>query len=109
MSRTEGATPVVTVVPLLKLVGSWEDFLSMETSELDARRLRRYERTGGPLGSESFTVTAERQLRRTLRRGKPDPQGNRASQISMVSPDSGGVGAAWVDRRTDCCTCQRPL
>jgi putative transposase len=64
----------------LKLrVDHWEAFLGMETSEEEIKRLRRYERTGRPLGSESFTVAVERHLRRTLRRGKPGPQSSRAS------------------------------
>jgi putative transposase len=70
---------LVTAAPLLKLVGNWEDFLSLETSEEEARRLRRYERSGRPLGDEPFTVAVERQLQRTLRRGKPGPQASRAS------------------------------
>src|SRR5574341_1106518 len=64
----------VTAAPLLKRVDNWEDFLSLETPEEEARRLRRYERTGRPLGDEPFTVAVERQLRRTLWRGKPGPR-----------------------------------
>ena len=52
---------------------------SREEIEEEVKRLRRYERTGRPLGDESFIVAVERQLRRTLRRGKPCPQGSRAS------------------------------
>ena len=66
----------------LKLrVDHWEAFLGMETSEEEIKRLRRYERTGRPLGSESFTGAgeSERHLRRTLRRGKPGPKGSRDS------------------------------
>ena len=70
---------LVTVAPLLKLVDHWEDFLCMGTSEEEVKRLRRSERTGRPLGDEPFTVAVERQLRRPLRRGKPGPQGSRAS------------------------------
>ena len=70
---------LVTVAPLLKLVDHWEDFLCMETSEEEVKRLRRTERTGRPLGDESFTAAVERCLRRTLHRGKPGPKGCRAS------------------------------
>ena len=71
---------LVTVAPpLLKLVDHWEGFLCMETSEEEVKRLRRSERTGRPLGDEPFTMAVERQLRRTLRRGKPGPKGSRAS------------------------------
>jgi hypothetical protein len=48
-------------------------------AEEETRRLRRYERTGRPVRSELFTVAVERQLRRTLRRGKPGPRGSRAT------------------------------
>jgi putative transposase len=70
---------LVKAAPLLKLVDHREDFLCMETSEEEVKRLRRHERTGRPLGDESFTVAVERHLRRTLRRGKPGPKGSRAS------------------------------
>ena len=70
---------LVTAAPLLKRVDHWEAFLGMETSEEEIKRLRRYERTGRPLGSESFTGAGERHLRRTLRRGKPGPKGSRDS------------------------------
>jgi putative transposase len=65
---------LVTAAPLLKLVGNWEGFLSLETSEEAVRRLRRHERSGRPLGDEPFTAAVERQLHRTLRRGKPGPR-----------------------------------
>ena len=70
---------LVKVAPLRKLVGNWVDFLSPDTSEEEARRLRRHERTGRPLGDGPFTAAVERQLPRPLRRGKPGPQGGRAS------------------------------
>jgi putative transposase len=70
---------LVQAAPRLKRVGNWEDFLCMGTSEAEAKRPRRSERTGRPLGSESFTVAVESNLRRTLRRGKPGPKGSRAS------------------------------
>lgn len=54
---------LVKAAPLLKLVDHWEDFLCMETSEEEVKRLRRSERTGRPLGDETFTVAVERQLR----------------------------------------------
>ena len=56
---------LVQAAPLLRRVGNWEDFLCLEPSEEEGKRLRRYERTGRPLGSESFTVAVERNLRRT--------------------------------------------
>jgi len=69
---------LVNAAPLRKRVGPWEDCRSLETVEAEVQRLRRSERTGRPLGSEAFTVAVERNLRRTLRRGKPGPKGSRA-------------------------------
>jgi putative transposase len=59
---------------LLELVGDWKAFLSMGAPEDEIKQLRRHERTGRPLGSERFLGAVERQLGRTLRRGKPGPK-----------------------------------
>jgi len=65
---------LVKVSLLLELVGDWKAFLSMGASEDEIKQLRRHERTGRPLGSERFLGAVERQLGRTLRRGKPGPK-----------------------------------
>lgn len=70
---------LVKAAPLLKRVDHFEGFLSLEKSEEEARRLRRYERTGRPLGDEPFTGVVERQLRRTLQWGNSGAPGSRAS------------------------------
>ncbi len=70
---------LLAAAPLLKRVGTWEDFLWMEPSAEEVKPLRRDERTGRPLESESFPVAIESNLRRTLRRGTPGPQGSRPS------------------------------
>ncbi len=63
---------LVTVAPLLKLVDDWPAFLSAEMSAGDA--IRKSERTGRPLGSESFVKRLERKLGRPLVRQKPGPK-----------------------------------
>ncbi len=70
---------LVKAAPLLKLVGSWEAFLSVGASDDEVKHLRRHERTGRPLGSDRFTGAVERKLHRNLRRGKPGPKGNGTS------------------------------
>ena len=70
---------LVRAAPRLKRVDTGEAFRWMEPSEEEVKRLRRDARTGRPLGSESFPGAVESTLRRTLRRGKPGPQGSSAS------------------------------
>jgi putative transposase len=65
---------LVKVGPLLDIVGDWEEFLSEEVEKAEADALRRCERTGRPLGSESFMVWLEGLLGRRLRRQKPGPK-----------------------------------
>ncbi|MBI3016120.1 MAG: hypothetical protein HYY65_13905 [Candidatus Tectomicrobia bacterium] len=43
--------------------------------------IRKHERTGRPLGSESFTEKLELVIERILRRQKPGPKGARRYQI----------------------------
>jgi len=49
----------------------WSDFLSSAYTEKDARLLRKYERTGRPLGNESFVERLEIKLGRTLKPQNP--------------------------------------
>ncbi len=66
------------VGPLLELVPDWPAFL---TEGLDAEAhaaIRSGERTGRPLGAPAFIASLERQLGRTLTRGKP----GRPSKVS---------------------------
>jgi putative transposase len=64
---------LVKVGPLLDIVGDWKEFLSEEVGKAEADALRRSERTGRPLGSESFMVWLEGLVGRRLRRRKPGP------------------------------------
>jgi putative transposase len=70
---------LITVAPLLALVGNWTDFLATGAPEDEVKELRRHERSGRPLGREPFVVAVEGKLGRTLRRGKPGPKRGRAA------------------------------
>lgn len=61
---------LVKVSPLLEIVESWRAFLSEEVSEQKLEEIRCHERTGRPLGSESFLSKLEVSLNRTLRHQK---------------------------------------
>jgi len=65
---------LVTVTPLLALVGDWRGFLATGAMEEEIQALRRHERSGRPLGREHFVQAVERKLGRTLRRGRPGPR-----------------------------------
>jgi putative transposase len=65
---------LTTVAPLLALVDHWMDFLATGAPEDEVTALRRHERSGRPLGHESFVVALEETLGRALRRGKPGPK-----------------------------------
>ncbi len=59
---------LATVAPLLEFAGDWKAFLEggLEAPELEA--IRAHERTGRPLGSETFLEGLEARLGRTLRK-----------------------------------------
>jgi len=65
---------LVKVSPLLEIVGNWGDFLSEDIAEEEVNELRRHERSGRPLGSESFIERVEKRLGRILRPQKPGPK-----------------------------------
>jgi len=57
---------LVTTAPLCAMVGmTWEEFLSVEPSELDVAALHRHEHSGRPLGAPGFLDRVENQLERT--------------------------------------------
>ena len=68
---------LVKVAPLLEIVGDWRLFLSYDSEEEKVAEVRKHERTGRPLGSESFVAKLELVIERTLRRQKPGPKGAR--------------------------------
>jgi putative transposase len=65
---------LVKVAPLLEMAGDWKLFLGAATEE-EMERIRRHERSGRPLGSESFVERLESAMDRLLKPGKPGPKG----------------------------------
>jgi putative transposase len=64
---------LVCVKPLLELVPDWKIFLQ-EGMEEENQRVRRHEKTGRPLGDESFINQIENISNRVLRKKKPGPK-----------------------------------
>ena len=69
---------LVRVAPLLERFGDWGEFLAGGMTEEEAGLLRRHERTGRPLGGESFLLSLEALLGRLLHSHKRGPKGPRA-------------------------------
>jgi putative transposase len=64
---------LTSVDPLLSMVGNWKDFLTL-SSEEEMNTLRKHERTGRPLGQETFIKNLEEMQDRLLRPQKPGPK-----------------------------------
>ncbi len=62
---------LVKFAPLLEIVGDWRVFLDSDEG-IDKDRLRQHERTGRPLGLESFVKVLEVGLNRMLCPQKPE-------------------------------------
>ena len=65
---------LVTVRPLLELVGDWRAFLQGGLTDEELRRIEAHGRTGRPLGDGTFVADLEQRLGRILARGKPGPR-----------------------------------
>lgn len=57
---------LVTVAPLLEMVGDWRLFLE-EADEDDAKKIRGHERTGRALGGDAFLDSLENSLQRMVK------------------------------------------
>lgn len=64
---------LVTVAPLLEMVGDWKQFLS-DADDEDSHKIRSHERTGRALGGESFLDNLELSLQRIV---KPQKAGRK--------------------------------
>jgi len=73
---------LVKIGPLLEIAGDWRIFLDGAGKEEDMNDVRKHERTGRPLGTETFIERLESAMDRPLKRRKPGPKG----KVSMVSP-----------------------
>jgi putative transposase len=62
---------LVKTTPLLGLVPDWREYVQREPTDREVRALRQHERTGRPLGSDSFLRALESLLARPLLRQKP--------------------------------------
>ena len=65
---------IVTVEPLLGIVGDWNKLLEAPTSDGVFDNLRKNSRTGRPLGNNEFIQRLERFTGRDLRAQKPGPK-----------------------------------
>jgi putative transposase len=62
------------VLPLLEIAGDLRAFLLALPDEELVNYLRKHERTGRPLGTESFVESLEMLLDCSFKRGKPGPK-----------------------------------
>jgi putative transposase len=65
---------LVQVAPLLQMAPNWRRLLTRAVKQEELKVLRAHERTGRPLGDESFLAQLEKKLGRILRRQKPGPK-----------------------------------
>jgi len=68
---------LIKVKPMLERVADWREYLGQDMDPAELKALRRYNRTGRPLGDERFIVRLERATGRELRPHKPGPRGPR--------------------------------
>ncbi|GMQ92178.1 MAG: transposase [Gammaproteobacteria bacterium] len=66
---------IIQTEKLLSLAGDWKTYLKEAQGTL-GNEFEQHERTGRPLGEESFIEKAERLLQRNLKKKKPGPKGN---------------------------------
>ena len=66
---------LVKTKPLLDIVGdSWKHFLTSDVSKTEIDSFRKHERTGRPLGEDSFIERMENLLDIPLKPQKPGPK-----------------------------------
>lgn len=70
----ESGDPLVDPAPLLELVPDWRDFLTAGLTVKELDDLRLHERTGRPLGAESFIAGLEVQTGRMFKKRPPGPK-----------------------------------
>jgi len=73
---------LVRVKPLLEMFGDWREYLTRDIPEKEFQALRRHERTGRPLGDETFLANLEETLGLTLRPLKSGPKGPRQKELN---------------------------
>jgi len=66
--------PYITGALLGNIVDDWKAFLSTEIEPRDRKLIKLHERTGRPLGGDSFVIKLEKTLNMKLRKNKPGPK-----------------------------------
>lgn len=77
---------LTTIKPLLSRVPEWSDFLTLSTEE-ELNILKKHEKTGRPLGKDTFIATLEKRLQRVLRPQKRGPKPKKG--VEQTVPVSG--------------------
>ena len=72
--------PLVKAGPLLTYTGNWARFVACPVDSASRDALQRNERTGRPLGSNSFVKLLETRTGRSLKKKKTGPKGPRKKQ-----------------------------
>jgi len=65
---------LVKAGPLLAIAGNWQELLASDLAEQEYERLRRHERSGRPLGNDTFLAKLEKMTTRVLRKQRPGPK-----------------------------------
>ena len=66
---------LIKIKPLVEMVNKpWNEFLSYDVDEIEMEIFRKHERTGRPLGGDSFVGILEEMLGRNLKFKKPGPK-----------------------------------
>jgi len=76
---------LVKVNPLLALVPDWQAFLRRGLEEKENQRLRIHERTGRPLGDESFIKKVEYMADRVFHKQKPGPKIRKEEKLNYIT------------------------
>jgi putative transposase len=66
---------LVRVRPMLERVADWREYLGLEPTASEGEALRLHNRTGRPLGSETFVEKLELLVGRSLKPQRPGPKG----------------------------------
>ncbi len=67
------ADPLANVTPLLDISRDWQSILS-QPDKINHELIRSHERTGRPLGDDSFITVLEKRLGRIIKKKKPGPK-----------------------------------
>ena len=68
---------LVSIQPMLSMIGDWQAYLAMDLADEEAARIRLHERTGRPLGSPGWLARLEQVLDRSITPKKRGPNGPR--------------------------------